>query len=138
MFSAIFVKRPKFALVISLFLIISGLVCVFQLPVAEHPEISPPTVVVMARYPGATAQEIADTVAAPIESEINGVEDMIYYASTSDNSGNYNLTMTYKSDTDANMAYVNVNNRSFDLAVVNEGHLAFFNNFRFIYNSVFY
>ena len=110
MFSAIFVKRPKFALVISLFLIISGLVCVFQLPVAEHPEISPPTVVVMARYPGATAQEIADTVAAPIESEINGVEDMIYYSSTSDNSGNYTLTMTFKSDADANMAYVNVNN----------------------------
>jgi hydrophobe/amphiphile efflux-1 (HAE1) family protein len=110
MFSAIFVRRPKFALVISLFLIISGLVCVFQLPVAEHPEISPPTVVVMAAYPGATAQEIADTVAAPIEAEINGIEDLIYYSSTSDNSGNYNLTLTFKSDADANMAYVNVNN----------------------------
>ena len=110
MFSAIFVKRPKFALVISLFLIIAGLVCVFQLPVAEYPEISPPTVVVLAVYPGATAQEIADTVAAPIESEINGVEDLLYYSSTSDNAGNYTLTMTFKSDCDANMAYVNVNN----------------------------
>ena len=95
---------------ISLFLIIAGLVCVFQLPVAEFPEISPPTVVVMAAYPGASAQVIADTVAAPIEAEINGVEDMIYYSSTSDNSGNYRLTMTFKSDADPNMAYVNVNN----------------------------
>ena len=110
MFSTFFVKRPKFALVISLFFIISGLVCVFQLPIAEYPEISPPTVVVMAAYPGASAQVIADTVAAPIESEINGVEDMIYYSSTSDNSGNYRLTMTFKADADPNMAYVNVNN----------------------------
>ena len=127
MFSAIFVKRPKFALVISLFLILAGLVCVFQLPVAEYPEISPPTVVVLAVYPGATAQEIADTVAAPIESEINGVEDLIYYSSTSDNSGNYTLTMTFKSDADANMAYVNVNNaikraeHSLPAVVVNTG-----------------
>ena len=127
MFSEIFVKRPKFALVISLFLIIAGMVCVFQLPVAEYPEISPPTVVVMAVYPGATAQEIADTVAAPIESEINGVEDLIYYSSTSDNAGNYNLTMTFKSDADANMAYVNVNNaikraeHSLPSVVVNNG-----------------
>ena len=110
MFSEIFIRRPKFAVVISLFLIISGLVCVYQLPISEYPEISPPTVVVMAAYPGASAQVIADTVAAPIEAEINGVEDMIYYSSTSDNSGNYNLTMTFKSDADANMAYVNVNN----------------------------
>ena len=127
MFSGIFVKRPKLALVISLFLIISGLVCVFQLPVAEYPEISPPTVVVLAAYPGASAQVIADTVAAPIEAEINGVEDMIYYSSTSDNSGNYTLTLTFKSDADANMAYVNVNNaikraeRSLPAEVVNNG-----------------
>lgn len=127
MFSAFFIRRPKFALVISLFLIISGMVCVFQLPIAEYPEISPPTVVVMAAYPGASAQVIADTVAAPIESEINGVEDMLYYSSTSDNSGNYTLTMTFKSDADSNMAYVNVNNaikraeRSLPTEVVNNG-----------------
>ena len=127
MFSAIFVKRPKFALVISLFLIIAGMVCVFQLPIAEYPEISPPTVVVMAFYPGASAQVIADTVAAPIEAEINGVEDMIYYSSNSDNSGNYTLTMTFRSDADANMAYVNVNNaikraeHSLPAEVVNTG-----------------
>jgi len=127
MFSAIFVKRPKLALVISLFLVISGLVCVFQLPIAEYPQISPPTVVVMAAYPGASAQVIADTVAAPIESEINGVENMIYYSSTSDNSGNYTLTMTFRSDADPNMAYVNVNNaikraeHSLPSEVVNNG-----------------
>ena len=127
MFSAFFIRRPKFALVISLFLIISGLVCVFQLPVAEYPEISPPTVVVLAFYPGASAQVISDTVAAPIEAEINGVEDMIYYSSTSDNSGNYTLTLTFKSSADANMAYVNVNNaikraeRSLPAEVVNNG-----------------
>ena len=127
MFSAIFVRRPKLALVISLFLIISGMVCVFQLPIAEYPEISPPTVVVNAAYPGASAEVIAKTVAAPIEAEINGVEDMIYYSSTSDNSGNYTLTMTFKSDADPNMAYVNVNNaikraeRTLPTEVVNNG-----------------
>ncbi len=110
MFSAIFIRRPKFAIVISLFFIISGVVCVYRLPVAEYPEISPPTIVVMATYPGASAQVIADTVAAPLEAEVNGIEDMVYYSSTSDNSGNYTLTLTFKSDADDDMAYVNVNN----------------------------
>ena len=110
MFAAFFIKRPKFAIVISLFFVLAGLVCMFKLPVAEYPEISPPTIVVIASYPGASAQVIADTVAAPIESEVNGVEDMVYYSSTSDNSGNYTLTLTFKSGADDDMAYVNVNN----------------------------
>ncbi len=110
MFSAFFIRRPKFAIVISLFFILSGLVCMFKLPIAEYPEISPPTIVVIASYPGASAQVIADTVAAPLESEVNGIEDMVYYSSTSDNSGNYTLTLTFKSDADDDMAYVNVNN----------------------------
>lgn len=110
MFSAFFIRRPKFAIVISLFFIIAGLVCMFKLPIAEYPEISPPTIVVIASYPGASAQVIADTVAAPLESEVNGIEDMVYYSSTSDNSGNYTLTLTFESDADDDMAYVNVNN----------------------------
>ncbi|MBS1368933.1 MAG: efflux RND transporter permease subunit [Lentisphaeria bacterium] len=110
MFSAIFIKRPKFAIVISLFFVLAGTVCMFRLPIAEYPEVSPPTIVVAASYPGASAQVIADTVAAPLESEVNGIEDMVYYSSTSDNSGNYSLTLTFKSDADDDMAYVNVNN----------------------------
>ncbi len=110
MFSAFFIRRPKFAIVISLFFILSGAVCMYKLPIAEYPEISPPTIVVIAAYPGASAQVIADTVAAPLEAEVNGIEDMVYYSSTSDNSGNYTLTLTFQSDADDDMAYVNVNN----------------------------
>jgi hydrophobe/amphiphile efflux-1 (HAE1) family protein len=110
MFSAIFIKRPRFAIVISLFTILTGMICVFKLPVAEYPQVASPTIVVSAAYPGAGAQVIADTVAAPIEAEINGVEDLIYYSSQSDNMGNYTLTLTFKPDADENMALVNVNN----------------------------
>ncbi len=110
MFSDIFIRRPKFAIVISLFFVLAGMVCMFRLPISEYPEISPPTIVVMANYPGASAQVIADTVAAPLEAEVNGIENMEYYSSTSDNSGNYTLTLTFKSDSDDDMAYVNVNN----------------------------
>ena len=131
MFSAFFIRRPKFAVVISLFFIIAGLVCLFKLPIAEYPEISPPTIVVIASYPGASAQVIADTVAAPLESEVNGIEDMVYYSSTSDNSGNYTLTLTFESDADDDMAYVNVNNavkraeHSLPIEVVNNGVTAY-------------
>ena len=110
MFSAIFIRRPRFALVISLFLMLAGIICVYKLPIAEYPQISPPTVMVMATYPGASAQVIADTVASPLESEVNGIEDMVYYSSQSDNLGNYTLTLTFKSGADEDMALVNVNN----------------------------
>ncbi len=110
MFSAIFIKRPRFALVISLFLMLAGIICVYKLPIAEYPQVSPPTVMVMAAYPGASAQVIADTVASPLESEVNGIEDMVYYSSQSDNQGNYTLTLTFKSGADEDMALVNVNN----------------------------
>ena len=127
MFSALFIKRPKFAIVISLFFVLAGSVCMFRLPIAEYPEVSPPTIVVMAAYPGASAQVIADTVAAPLEAEVNGIEDLVYYSSTSDNSGNYSLTLTFKSEADDDMAYVNVNNavkraeHSLPTEVVNNG-----------------
>ncbi len=131
MFSAIFIKRPRFAIVISLFTMLAGAVCVFKLPVAEYPQVASPTIMVMASYPGASAQVIADTVAAPIESEVNGVEDMIYYSSKSDNMGNYTLTLTFKPDADENMALVNVNNaikraeRSLPNEVVSNGLMSF-------------
>ena len=127
MFSALFIKRPKFAIVISLFFVLAGSVCMFRLPIAEYPEVSPPTIVVMAAYPGASAQVIADTVAAPLEAEVNGIEDLVYYSSTSDNSRNYSLTLTFKSEADDDMAYVNVNNavkraeHSLPTEVVNNG-----------------
>ena len=110
MFSAVFIDRPRFALVISLFTMIAGGLCAFTLPISEFPQVSPPTIMVIAAYPGASAQDIADAVAAPLESEINGVEHMIYYQSQSDNSGSYQLTMTFASDADPDMALVNVNN----------------------------
>ncbi|MDD3154343.1 MAG: efflux RND transporter permease subunit [Victivallaceae bacterium] len=110
MFSAIFIQRPRFALVISLFLMLAGILCFKKLPVAENPQVTPPTIMVMANYPGASAQVIADTVASPLESEVNGIEDMVYYSSQSNNSGNYTLTLTFKSGADDDMAMVNVNN----------------------------
>ena len=127
MFSETFIRRPRFAVVISLFFLLAGGLCAFVLPVAEYPSISPPTIMVMAAYPGASAQVIADTVAAPLESEVNGVEDMVYYSSTSDNSGGYTLTLTFKSDANEDMALVNVNNavkraeRLLPTEVVNNG-----------------
>lgn len=110
MFSAIFIRRPRFALVISLFLIIAGWICFYRLPIAEYPQVAPPTIMVMASYPGASSQVIADSVASPLESNINGIEDVIYYSSQSDNLGNYTLLMTFKSGSDEDMALVNVNN----------------------------
>lgn len=110
MFSAIFIRRPRFALVISLFLMLAGIISVYRLPIAEYPQVSPPTIMVMATYPGASAQVIADTVASPLESEVNGTEDLVYYSSQSDNLGNYTLTLTFKSGADEDMALVNVNN----------------------------
>jgi hydrophobe/amphiphile efflux-1 (HAE1) family protein len=110
MFSAIFIRRPRFALVVSLFILIGGILCINRLPIAEYPEIAPPTVMVFASYPGASAQVIADTVASPLEAEINGIEDMIYYSSESSNQGSYTLNLTFKSGADGDMALVNVNN----------------------------
>lgn len=110
MFSDIFIRRPRFALVISLFIMLGGILCLFRLPIAEYPQVSPPSVMVIAAYPGASAEVIADTVASPLESEVNGIEDMIYYSSQSDNLGNYTLTLMFKSGSDEDMALVNVNN----------------------------
>ena len=110
MFAAFFIDRPKFAFVISIVTALIGVICLFQLPIAEYPEIAPPTVKVTAMYPGATSQVIAETVAGVIEEQVNGIEDLFYFKSESDNNGNYTLTLTFKPGIDSDIAQVNVQN----------------------------
>jgi len=105
------IDRPIFASVLSIVITLAGGVAVFTLPVAQYPDITPPTVVVSALYPGANAETVRDTVAAPIEQQVNGVEDMLYTSSESMNDGTYNLTITFKLGTDLQMAQVLVQNR---------------------------
>jgi hydrophobe/amphiphile efflux-1 (HAE1) family protein len=106
-----FIDRPVFAAVISIIITLAGLVCMGVTPVAQYPDIAPPTVQVSAMYPGATAEVVANTVAAPIEQQVNGVDGMSYMSSNSTSSGNMTLTVTFASGTDPNMAQVNVQNR---------------------------
>jgi len=111
MFSAFFINRPKFALVISIVLTLAGGLSIFMLPITEYPAISPPNIVVSGVYPGASAEVVEATVATPIEDVVNGVEDMIYMSSKSSNDGSYNLTVTFKVGADSDMALVRVQNR---------------------------
>src|SRR5262245_47256216 len=111
MFSRFFIDRPIFATVISVVITLAGGVAVFTLPVAQYPEVTPPTVQVTALYPGANAQTVLDTVAAPIEEQVSGVEGMMYMSSQCTNDGAYNLTVTFKLGTDSDMAQVLVQNR---------------------------
>lgn len=111
MLSRFFIHRPIFASVISIVIVIAGLVSQSALPVAKFPEITPPTVQVSCFYPGANAEVVADTVAAPIEQEVNGVEDMIYMSSVSSDDGSYTLTVTFEIGVDMDMATVLVQNR---------------------------
>src|SRR5262245_60205115 len=110
-FAHFFVDRPIFASVVSIVLLILGGIAYTQLPVAQYPEIAPPTIVVRAQYPGADAETVAATVATPIEQEVNGVEDMIYMSSYSSGDGSMALTITFKLGTDLNQAQVLVQNR---------------------------
>ncbi len=110
-FSHFFVDRPIFASVLSIVLLIVGGIAYFQLPVAQYPEVAPPTIVIRTSYPGADAQTIADTVATPIEQEVNGVEDMLYMSSYSSADGSMSLTITFKLGTDLDKAQVLVQNR---------------------------
>ena len=110
-FVKFFINRPIFASVLSILIVLIGSLALLKLPVAQYPEISPPTIVVSAAYPGANAQVVAETVATPIEQEVNGVEDMLYLSSQSTNSGTMALTITFKPGTDVDKAQVLVQNR---------------------------
>lgn len=111
MFSRIFIERPRFAMVISIVLTLAGAISLFSLPISLYPEVTPPTIVVSATYPGASAEVIANTVGIPLEETINGVEDMLYMDSTSDSAGSYDLTVTFKVGTNPDMAQVKTQNR---------------------------
>jgi len=111
MFSRFFIDRPIFAAVLSAFVVLSGLAAMRVLPVAQYPEIAPPVVTVQAVYPGASAQVLEQTVAAPLENQINGVEHMIYMNSTSTSQGVVQIQVTFDIGTDPDKAALNVNNR---------------------------
>ena len=110
MFSQIFIDRPKLAMVISIVTVIAGLLCVTQAPIAEYPEIAPPTIMVWASYTGASASEVSNTVATVIEEQMNGLENLLYFSSTSSDTGTYMLEITFESGTDTDIALVNVQN----------------------------
>jgi len=111
MFSKFFIERPRFAMVIAVVLALAGVIAAFNLPVKQYPDVAPPQVTVSASYPGADAETLANTVGIPLEEAINGVDDMIYMSSTSSNTGDYSLTVTFKTGTDTDMALVKVQNR---------------------------
>src|SRR5574343_420422 len=109
--SRFFINRPIFASVISIIIVIAGLVASRVLPIAQYPEIAPPTVIITAVYPGASAETLARTVAAPIEEQLNGVEGLSYFNSSAAANGTVTITATFEVGTNIDMAAVNVNNR---------------------------
>ena len=111
MFSEYFIDRPRFAAVISIIMVLVGVLAILVLPVSQYPQITPPQIVVSTTYPGANAKVLVDTVAIPIENELNGVENMLYMSSTSDDNGSYQLTITFDIGTDPDIAQVQVENR---------------------------
>jgi multidrug efflux pump len=111
MISGFFIDRPIFATVLSVVITLAGLLGLRTLPIAQYPQITPPAVSISCSYPGASSQVVADTVAAPIEQQVNGVEGMLYMSSQSGNDGSYTLTVTFEVGTDLNRALVVVQNR---------------------------
>ena len=110
-FSHFFIRRPIFASVLSLLIVLLGAIALFTLPIAQYPEITPPTIFVFANYPGASADTVANTVATPLEEQINGVEDMLYMSAQCSSDGQMRLAVTFKVGTDPNTAQVLVQNR---------------------------
>jgi len=110
-FPHFFISRPVFAAVLSIVIVIVGSIALVTLPVSQYPEIVPPTIQVTASYPGANAKVVADTVASPIEQEVNGVENMLYMSSQCTNDGQMVLTITFKLGTNLDTAQVLVQNR---------------------------
>ena len=111
MFSKFFIDRPIFATVLALLLVFAGILTVRTLPVAQYPDITPPTVMVSAVYPGANAETVARAIGVPVEQQVNGVEGMLYMSSTCGSDGSYSLTITFENGTDINEAAVEVQNR---------------------------
>jgi multidrug efflux pump len=110
-FSHFFIRRPIFASVLSILIVLLGAIAMFTLPIAQYPEITPPTIFVIANYPGASAETVANTVATPLEEQINGVEDMLYMSAQCSSDGQMRLAITFKVGTDPNTAQVLVQNR---------------------------
>lgn len=109
--SSFFIERPIFAAVIAVFITLIGAFAYPQLPLAQYPEIAPPTITVQATFPGASAETLAETVATPLEQEINGVENMLYMSSSSTSAGTVQITVSFKPGTDLDAAQVLVQNR---------------------------
>lgn len=111
MLAKFFIDRPVFASVISIVITLCGAVSIYFLPIEQSPEITPPTVIVQANYPGANAETVADSIATPIEQELSGIEDLIYYQSTASNNGSLQITCTFAIGSDLDIAAVEVQNR---------------------------
>ena len=111
MFARFFIDRPIFATVVSLVIVVAGIVAFIGLPVSQYPDIAPPTIQISANYPGASAKVVAETVATPLEVEINGVENMLYMSSQATADGVLTLTVTFRIGTDVDIAQVQVQNR---------------------------
>lgn len=106
-----FIDRPIFASVISIVIVVAGLVAATALPIAEYPEVAPPTVVITATYPGASAETLAKTVAAPIEQQLSGIDGLLFFNSSAASNGTLTITVTFETGTNADQATINVNNR---------------------------
>ncbi|MBQ1763577.1 MAG: efflux RND transporter permease subunit, partial [Aquincola sp.] len=106
-----FIRRPVFAWVVALFIILFGVIAIPKLPIARYPSVAPPTVSISATYPGASSQTLNDSVVSLIERELSSVKDLLYFESSADSSGSASITATFKPGTDPAMAQVNVQNQ---------------------------
>ena len=106
-----FISRPIFSAVISIIIVLAGLISAQTLPIAQYPQISPQTVTIAASYPGASAETLSRTVAAPIEQKLQGLDNLMYFSSTSSSNGSLSITVTFDITSDPDMNTVNVNNR---------------------------